>query len=177
MRIIAELMWAFAQIGITAFGGGLSTLPLIEYQLVTKNGWTDTAGFAKIVAVSQMTPGPIAVNAATFTGYSEAGVAGSAAATFALVAAPVAALSLVLMVLKRVDPEKSKRFKQLLRPIVAGLLTLSLVSPFMSTLKNGAAAVALFVAGVLIIRLCRFFREYPIILLTIFGIFGAVFIR
>lgn len=174
---IAALVWAFAQIGITAFGGGLSTLPLIEYQLVTKNGWMDASGFARMVAISQMTPGPIAVNAATFAGYSEAGVLGSAAATLAIIAAPIVALTAVLIILKRVPPEKSKRFKQLLRPIVAGLLTLSIVSPLTTTLKNGTAAIALFLTGLILLRSVRFFREYPIVMLTIFGVFGAFFIR
>ena len=177
MLKVAALISAFAQIGITAFGGGLSTLPLIEYQLVTKNGWMDAAGFAKMVAISQMTPGPIAVNAATFAGYSEAGVIGSAAATLAIIAAPILALTAVLLVLKRVTPEKSKRFKQLLRPVVAGLLTLSIVSPLMTTLKNGPAAVALFLAGLVMLRFIRFFKEYPVVMLMIFGAAGAVIIR
>lgn len=177
MTKIIELVWAFAQIGITAFGGGLSTLPLIEYQLVTKNSWLDAAGFGKLVAVSQMTPGPIAVNAATFAGYIEAGFAGSAAATLAIVAAPLLALSAVLLVLKRVSPEGSKKFKLMLRPIVAGLLTLSIISPLITTWNNGVKAMLLFAAGIALLRRCRFFKEYPVAMLVIFGILGAIFMR
>lgn len=177
MTKIIELVWAFAQIGITAFGGGLSTLPLIEYQLVTKNGWLDAAGFGKLVAVSQMTPGPIAVNAATFAGYSEAGFAGSAAATLAIVAAPLLALSAVLLILKRVSSKGSKKFKLMLRPIVAGLLTLSIISPLITTWNNGVKAMLLFAAGIALLKLCRFFKEYPVVMLTIFGILGAIFMR
>ncbi|MDY2985195.1 MAG: chromate transporter [Synergistes jonesii] len=177
MTKIIELVWAFAQIGITAFGGGLSTLSLIEYQLVTKNGWLDAVGFGKLIAVSQMTPGPIAVNAATFAGYSEAGLAGSAAATFAIVATPLLALSAVLLILRQVNPEGSKRFKLMLRPIVAGLLTLSIVSPFMITWNNGVTAVALLASGIALVRFCRFFKEYPVAMLAIFGILGAIFMR
>ena len=117
---IAALVWAFAQIGITAFGGGLSTLPLIEYQLVTKNGWMDASGFARMVAISQMTPGPIAVNAATFAGYSEAGVLGSAAATLAIILAPILALTVVLLILKRVPPEKKQTIQTASAPGSSG---------------------------------------------------------
>ena len=91
MTKVLELVWAFFQVGITAFGGGLSTLPLIQYQLVVKNGWMTDEGFNQLVAVSQVTPGPIAINAATFAGYQQAGLWGSLAATLALVSAPVAA--------------------------------------------------------------------------------------
>lgn len=175
-NIIPQLISAFLQVGITAFGGGLSTLPLLEYQLVIKTGWMTPDQFNQMVAVSQVTPGPIAINAATFAGYEQAGVAGSIAATLALVAAPVAALCVILFLLKKVSPEKSKAFKQMLRPVVAGLLSLSLVSPFMATWHSGYIAVALFAAGVLLIRYCRFFKEHPAAMLIIFGLFGAVFL-
>lgn len=174
---LLQLISAFLQVGITAFGGGLSTLPLIEYQLVTRTGWMTSAQFNQMVAVSQVTPGPIAINAATFAGYEEAGVLGSIAATLALISAPIAALCVVLAVLKRVSPEKSKAFKVMLRPVVAGLLTLSIVSPFTATWNNGFTAVALFGAGVLLIKFCRFFKEYPAAMLIIFGIFGAMFLK
>ncbi|MEG1824249.1 MAG: chromate transporter [Cloacibacillus sp.] len=175
-RVILELVWAFMQVGITAFGGGLSTLPLIEYQLVTKNAWMTAEQFNQMVAVSQVTPGPIAINAATFAGYEKAGVIGSFAATLALVAAPVAALCVVLAVLKRVSPEGSRAFKMMLRPVVAGLLTLSLVSPFSATLRNGFFAVALFCAGVLLIKYCKFFKDHPAAMLVSFGAIGAIFL-
>ena len=187
MTKIFELVWAFLQVGITAFGGGLSTLPLIEYQLVIKNGWMTGDGFNQLVAISQVTPGPIAINAATFAGYQQAGFWGSLAATLALVSAPVAALCVILAVLaalcvilaalKRVSPDGSKKFKAMLRPVVAGLLTLSVVSPFMATLENGWKAAVLFCAGVLLIKYCKFVKDYPSVMLLCFGVFGAVFLQ
>ncbi|ANZ46474.1 chromate transporter [Cloacibacillus porcorum] len=177
MTSIPQLIFAFMQIGITAFGGGLSTLPLIEYQLVTKNGWMGVEEFNQMVAVSQVTPGPIAINAATFAGYQQAGFWGSFASTLALVAAPLMALSIILFLLQRVSPEKSKNFKLMLRPVVAGLLTLSIISPFTSTWNNGAVAIALFAVGVGLIKFSKFFKENPATMLIIFGIFGAFFLR
>ncbi|OUO93210.1 chromate transporter [Cloacibacillus sp. An23] len=174
---IAELVWAFLQVGITAFGGGLSTLPLIEYQLVIKNGWMTSDGFNQLVAVSQVTPGPIAINAATFAGYQQAGFLGSLFATAALVAAPVAALCVVLLALRRVSAEGGKKFKSVLRPIVAGLLTLSVISPFSATWQNGWKAVAMFCAGIVLIKYSKFCKERPSAMLMAFGLAGAVFLR
>lgn len=176
MTQIFELVAAFAQVGITAFGGGLSTLPLMEYQLVTKTGWMTNEQFNQMIAVSQVTPGPIAINAATFAGYEQAGFWGSLASTLALVAAPICALTAVILILRRVSPEQNKSFKQMLRPVVAGLLTLSLVSPFLSTWKNGYAAVALFAAGVALLKYCKFFRDRPAAMLLTFGAAGVFFL-
>ncbi|MDO4988694.1 MAG: chromate transporter [Synergistes sp.] len=174
---ILQLAAAFAEIGVTVFGGGLSSLPIIEYQLVTKYGWMSASDFTQLIAVSQVTPGPIAINAATFAGYSEAGVAGAIAATLSLVAAPVAVLSVVLFTLQKINAEKIGKFKQMLRPIVAGLITLSITAPFMSTLHNGSIAVAMFVFGVIILKYCKFVKKYPVIMLFAFGCVGALFLR
>lgn len=177
MTKIFELAWAFLQVGITAFGGGLSSLPLIQYQLVVKNGWLTSEGFNQLVAVSQVTPGPIAINAATFAGYQQAGFLGSLAATLALVSAPIAALCAILALLKRVSPEGNKRFKAMLRPVVAGLLTLSIVSPLLATWENGWKAFALFCAGVFLIKYCRIVKDYPSVMLLCFGVIGAVLLQ
>ena len=119
-------------------------------------------GFNQLVAISQVTPGPIAINAATFAGYQQSGFWGSLAATLGLL---------------RVARAGSNMFIAMLRPVVAGLLTLSVVSPFMATLENGWKAAALFCAGVLLIKYCKFVKDYPSVMLLCFGVFGAVFLQ
>jgi chromate transporter len=176
MSMIPGLMSAFAQVGICAFGGGLSTLPLIQYQLVTRTNWLTPEQFNQVVGLSQVTPGPIAVNAATFVGYQQAGVWGSFCSTLALVAAPVAALCAVIFILQKCSAESSKRFKRLLRPLVAGLLTLAILSPLKGTYQNGWRAVALFAAGLLLIQFCKFLRDRPPLMLVIFGLIGMLFL-
>jgi len=173
MRMLFELASAFLQVGIVAFGGGLSSLPLIRYQIVTRTGWLNEEAFNQVLALSQVTPGPIAINAATFVGYQQAGVWGSLVATLALVAAPVCALSIVLAILQKFSAEKGRKFKSLLRPLVSGLLTLSIISPLRATAGNGYFAVALFAAGVALINYCKFIRERPAIMLFLFGAAGA----
>ena len=70
--------------------------------------------------------------------------------------------------------DESRKFKEMLRPIVAGLLMLSLVPPLTVTAKNGVLAMAMLIVGILLIRTCRFFKNYPPVLLVIYGIIGAV---
>ena len=80
MELIAKLFLTFAKIGLIGFGGGMAILPLI-YQSVSEFNSIDPDEFANLFAISQATPGPLAVNAATFTGFETAGVAGALAAT------------------------------------------------------------------------------------------------
>lgn len=169
-----QLISSFSQVAAGAFGGGLSTLPLIEYQLVKSTGWLTSSQFNQVLALSQVTPGPIAINAATFVGYQQAGIPGSLVSTLSVVTVPVLILSVLLFILKRTDAENNRKFKDNIRPIVAGLLTLSLVSPLAATAGNGFIAVLMLTCGILIISSCTFFKKYPFALLVIYGIIGAI---
>ena len=80
--IYLKLFFAFLQIGMFSFGGGYAAMPLIQHQVVDTYHWLDGKGFADLVTISQMTPGPIATNAATFVGMNTAGLAGALIATF-----------------------------------------------------------------------------------------------
>ncbi|MFA6340594.1 MAG: chromate transporter, partial [Bacteroidales bacterium] len=85
--IYLQLFLSFLKIGIFCFGGGYAMLSLIQDEVVNQHGWLTISEFADIVAVSQMTPGPIAINTATYVGYTAAGgnVLGSVMATLALI--------------------------------------------------------------------------------------------
>ena len=100
MKVLMELAFSFAQIAAGAFGGGLSTLPLIEYQLVRVNGWLTPPQFGQVLALSQVTPGPIAINAATFVGFQQAGIPGSIVSTLSIIIVPVLILCAILCILK-----------------------------------------------------------------------------
>ena len=75
--IYLQLFWSFFQIGLFAVGGGYAALPLIQSQVVAQNAWLTLSEFTVIVTISQITPGPIAINAATFVGIRIAGVGGA----------------------------------------------------------------------------------------------------
>lgn len=85
MKKYPELFLTFAQIGVTTFGGGLAMLPILQRELVEKRHWTTEEELADYYAIGQCTPGVIAVNTATFVGYSQAGIAGGIVATLGLV--------------------------------------------------------------------------------------------
>ena len=79
--IYLELFWSFFQIGLFSIGGGYAAMPLIQSQVVDLHPWLTMTQFADIMAIAEMTPGPIAVNAATFVGIQVAGLPGALIAT------------------------------------------------------------------------------------------------
>ncbi|WP_323616296.1 chromate transporter [Erysipelothrix rhusiopathiae] len=79
--ILWELFISFMQIGLVSFGGGYAALAPIQSQVVVGHGWLTMTEFTDLITISQMTPGPIALNAATFVGLRVAGIPGAVAAT------------------------------------------------------------------------------------------------
>ena len=81
-----ELFYTFFKIGLFGFGGGYAMLSLIQYEVVEAHQWLTAGEFTDIIAISQVTPGPVAINSATYIGYQATGgaVLGSAVATFAV---------------------------------------------------------------------------------------------
>ena len=76
---LLTLFISFVQIGLFSFGGGYAALPLIQEQVVTQHGWLSMAELTDLITISQMTPGPIAINSATFVGMKIAGLPGPSA--------------------------------------------------------------------------------------------------
>ncbi len=140
--IFISLFYTFFMIGLFGFGGGYGMLSLIQNETVEHWHWLTSSEFTDIVAISQMTPGPIGINSATYCGYTAVfkcynshlmGILGSATATFALVLP-----SLILMVLiskmfmKYMHHHSVESVFRGLRPAVVGLLaaaTLLLMTP------------------------------------------------
>ena len=126
------LFITFFEIGIFGFGGGYGMLSLIQTETVVNHGWITSAEFTNIVAVSQMTPGPIGINAATYCGYTatyNAGytggmaVLGSFISTFALVLPSVILMILISkMFLKYMNSQPVQYVFSGIRPAVVGLL-------------------------------------------------------
>ena len=118
------LFWTFFKIGLFGFGGGYAMLSLIQAEVVTIHGWLTTQQFTDIVAISQMTPGPIGINSATYVGFTATGsVWGSVVATFAVcLPSFILMLTISKFFLKyQHHPLVENVFKGL-RPAVIGLL-------------------------------------------------------
>ncbi len=85
MRKLFELFLSFAKIGLFTFGGGYAMLPLIERVCVIDKQWISDEEMSDIPAVAESSPGPVAINCATYVGYKQKGIAGAIAATFGMV--------------------------------------------------------------------------------------------
>ena len=130
--IYLELFYTFFIIGLFGFGGGYGMLSLIQTETVVHHAWLSSAEFTNIVAISQMTPGPVGINSATYCGYAavhNAGynglmaVLGSATATFALVLPSLILMILISkMCIKYMNTLTVKSIFTGLRPAVVGLL-------------------------------------------------------
>ncbi len=100
--IFIQLFKTFFTIGLFSFGGGYAMLPLIQNEVVSKHNWITNSQFADIVAVSQITPGPIAINSATYIGYTATNsVWGSACATFGVCLPSLIVVVLLYLFLQR----------------------------------------------------------------------------
>lgn len=130
--VFAQLFWVFFIIGLFTFGGGYAMLSLIQTQVVTAHSWLTESAFTDIVAISQMTPGPVGINCATYVGYevvrsSGAGhlvaILGSFTATFAVV---LPSFLIVLTIVRFYTKfQHNKIFEGVmswLRPAVVGLI-------------------------------------------------------
>ena len=83
--IYLQLFWSFLQVGLFSIGGGYAAMPLIQAQVVDGYGWLTVKEFTDLITIAEMTPGPIAVNSATFVGLRLAGIGGALAATFSCI--------------------------------------------------------------------------------------------
>ncbi len=83
--LCVKLFLCLFKIGAFTFGGGYAMIALLEHELITKRAWLDKEDFLRVVAIAESTPGPIAINCATYVGYKTAGVLGSLAATLGVV--------------------------------------------------------------------------------------------
>lgn len=170
MTSLATLVLAFARVGLGAFGGGVGAIPLIQYELVTRSGWLSPQGFDQVLALSQVTPGPIAVNAATFVGLAQDGLAGALLATGAVVGTPLAALEVLRRLLLRASPKGAERFRQALGPAVAGLFLLALLPLLRASLTD--LAHGLLLGACLGATRLPVFRKHPPLLVVAAGLAG-----
>ena len=188
--LFLELFYTFLKIGLFSFGGGYGMLSVIQGEVVTRHAWLTASEFTDIVAISQMTPGPIGINSATYVGYTamlnatgnEAlAVIGSLTASFAVMLPSIVLMLIVSRFFMKYNKNRNVEavFKAL-RPAVVGLIASAALllmteenfgSPAETPLQFGVS-VALFVAAFVAMK---FFKVSPILILILAGIFGGVF--
>ena len=122
MKILLLLFIEFFKIGLFSFGGGYGMLPLME-ETVVGRGWITSAQFFDFVGVAESTPGPIAINMATFIGSSQKGILGSAVATLGVVLPSFIIILLIAAVLKNLTKNRYfAGFMKGVKPVVTGLI-------------------------------------------------------
>lgn len=179
--IYLELFWSFFQIGLFSFGGGYAALPMIEKQVIDTHGWMTAAEFTDLITISQMTPGPIAVNSASFIGARMAGIPGALVATLGNII-PSCVIVMLLAWLYRKYSSLSVINGALrgLRPAVVGMIASAAVtmigsSWFAETAANlggvDVLAVALFAAAFVVLRK---WKLSPILVMSGAGVLGLV---
>ena len=165
LKTLAQLFLSFAKIGAFTFGGGYAMIPLIQKEAVERRGWVTQEDMLDVVVLAESTPGPIAINSATFIGQKTAGVAGAACATLGVVLpsfAIILALSSLLQAFSQVRAVRYAFFG--IRAGVLALILRALWSLYRQCPKSGfswavmglalAAAALLRVDAALIIALC-----------------------
>ncbi len=122
--IYLQLLWVYLKIGLFGFGGGYAMLSLIQYEVVEHHQWLTSQEFTDIVAISQMTPGPIGINSATYIGYTATGSVWGAALATTAVCLPSFILVLLIsrFLLKNHNNPYIKSIFMGLRPVVVGLI-------------------------------------------------------
>lgn len=154
MSSIIELFVAFAKVGLFMFGGGYVGIALMHKEVVEIHSWLSEEEFVEIIGIAESTPGPVAINTATYVGYKVAGLAGSVAATLGVV------LPAFLVIL-----------------LIAASLSRYLNSPLAKTVFRGinAAVVALIFVALLKIGRAVLFKDWGIDLVSL-GIFGLALV-
>ena len=142
--IYLQLFLSFLQIGLFSFGGGYAAMPLIQEQIVDTHGWLSMSEFTDLITISQMTPGPIAINSATFVGIKIAGLAGAAVATAGCIFPSCVIVTLLAKIyLKYRNVKTFQSVLDSLRPAVVAMIAAAGVSILTSAFWKNADKIIL----------------------------------
>ena len=176
---LIELFLAFLQIGALSFGGGYAAIPLISRQAIETYGWMTVEDFSDLVTIAEMTPGPIAINAATFIGMRVSGIPGALIATLGVILPSCIIVSLLAYLYYRFRKlTLIQGMLKSLRPAVVSMILAAgltiLIPTFFGNVTSlgnllentNYRAVLLFSAALLLLRKFRF---NPIVVMLITG--------
>ncbi len=134
--IYLQLFLTFLKIGVVSFGGGYAMIPLLTDEVLA-NGWLDESQIMNFIAVSESTPGPIAINMATFIGSAKGGILGAFLATLGVVLPSFIIILLIASVMKSFMKYKGvNAFLKGVRPVVVGLITATGIGLFLTVILS-----------------------------------------
>ena len=184
--IFLRLFLTFLKIGVFSFGGGLATIALIQHDVVEEQGWLTSQEFTHSVATSQITPGPVGINTATYTGYTAIvnagysewmGVLGAFIASFSVILIPVILMLIVSkFLLKHKDNRIIATTMSVLRLAVVGLVAtaaLLLVTP--ETFGNVSPQLWISIGIFVVVFIASLkFKASPILMILLSGVAGFI---
>lgn len=142
--IYLQLFLSFLQIGLFSFGGGYAAMPLIQGQVVTAHGWLSMSEFTDLITISQMTPGPIAVNSATFVGIKIAGIQGALIATLGCILPSCIIVTVIAkLYLRYRELDMLQGILNSLRPAVVAMIASAGISILITAFWGSSASIAL----------------------------------
>lgn len=180
--IYLQLFLSFLQVGLFSIGGGYAAMPLIQDQIVEAHGWLSMNEFADLITIAEMTPGPIAVNSATFVGIRIAGIGGAVVATFGCILPSLIIVSLLAFIYYRY--KGLKLLEVILSSLRAAVVALILAAgiDLLKTAVFHAEAVNLenfdLIGGVLFLAafvILRIKKWNPVLVMSLCGVVGLVF--
>ncbi len=174
--IYLELLIAFFQIGLFSFGGGYAAIALIQEQIVEIHHWLSMSEFMDLITISQMTPGPIAINGATFVGTKIAGITGSIVATLGCILPSSIIVGIIAyFYMKYHDLKIVKRILHSIRPAIVAMILASGISILLSAIypdSNFNLYLCLIFIITLIIQ--KYSKLGPIAIMLLAGILNLV---
>ena len=173
-----NLFWTFFKIGLFTFGGGYAMIPLIRSE-VTVHGWAETEDIINFIAVSESTPGPFAINMATFIGRTTGGIPGALCATLGVV---LPSFIIILLVAGAYDKYKNNKLVNGamtgLRPAVIGMIAAALITLGIEVILPkegiGIASAVISIAVFAVMTFLALKKKNPIMIIMLSGAIGVI---
>jgi chromate transporter len=172
-----EVFITFLKIGAVMFGGGYAMIPILRYEVVVRHHWLSESEFLDLIAVAESTPGPIAINSATYIGYKVCGVLGSIAASVAVILPPFFIILAVAVALQKFYGNYYVRsVLNGIRGAIIGLVTVALITVVKGVFKDlkFLSAVATTIIAVITFLAVAVFDVDPVIAIAASALLGLV---
>lgn len=169
--MLMRLFFTFFKIGLFSFGGGYAMLPLIKQEVVDINRWMSNESFTNIIGISQVTPGPLAINTATYLGYKTSGIIGSVYATLGV---SLPSIIIIFIIAKLFMKKKNNKYAEgilkYIRLCAVGLIAAAAIMLMDDVTANVRSFIIFLSAFVLSYK----FKMDPILLAVLSGIIGFI---
>jgi len=172
MELLITLFIAFLKIGTFSFGGGYAMLPFIQKEIVESNTWISMSEFTDIIGISQMTPGPVAINSATFVGYKVGGIIGSIIATLGVITTSFILITIINKLLSKFKESKVVKTALLgMRPVLIALIIYAFIDLAKESYVDLKSIIITLIIGVILLSK----KVHPILVIVIAAILGVFF--